>query len=60
MTTVKIDKTKLLEILKTNRDAHHAVFLEAMEGYRIGQEILGDGGGIGGVGGQEPLRRRRR
>jgi hypothetical protein len=31
---VKIEVPKLLEILRKNREAHHAVFMEAMDGYR--------------------------
>jgi hypothetical protein len=34
METVKIKRGELLAILKTNRETHRAIFLEALEGYR--------------------------
>ncbi len=34
MKTIEVNKTKLLEIIKKNRDAHRALFEEAWEGYR--------------------------
>ena len=35
MRPVRVDKAKLLTDLKANRDAHRAIFEEAVEGYRI-------------------------
>lgn len=35
MKSVTVEKTELLDILKTNRDAHRAIFENALEGYRI-------------------------
>ena len=34
MKDVKINKTKLLEALKANRETHRTIFLEAQEGFR--------------------------
>jgi hypothetical protein len=34
MKTVKIAKAELIKVLKINRDAHHSIFLEALDGYR--------------------------
>lgn len=34
MQTIKVDKERLLETLKENRDNHHAKYLAACEGYR--------------------------
>lgn len=34
MQTVKIEKSKLLETVRTNRDLHEQEYEEAMEGYR--------------------------
>lgn len=34
MKDITVDKTKLLTILKTNREAHNAIFNKALEGYR--------------------------
>jgi len=34
MQSVKVDTAHLRTIVQTNRDAHHKVFIEAMEGYR--------------------------
>lgn len=34
MHAIKVEKSKLLEILKKNRDEHRSVFEEALEGYR--------------------------
>lgn len=34
MNTVVVDKTKLLEQLEANRDAHRDVFIEALAGYK--------------------------
>lgn len=34
MEKIKVDKTKLLEILKKNRETHRGVFEQALEGYK--------------------------
>lgn len=34
MTAIKCSKDVLLKTLKTNREKHHAIFLEAQDGYR--------------------------
>ena len=34
MQKIKVEKPKLLAILQKNRDAHHAIFLEAQKGFR--------------------------
>lgn len=34
MRPVKVNKQELLKSLKKNREAHHGIFLEALEGYR--------------------------
>jgi len=33
MEVVKVDKTKLLKILRANRDEHRSIFLESLDGY---------------------------
>ena len=34
MENVKVKKTETLKILRTNRDAHQAIFAEAVDGYK--------------------------
>lgn len=34
MRPVRVNKAQLLEKLRANRDAHHGIFVEALEGYR--------------------------
>lgn len=34
MKNVKIEKAKVLEIVKANRDKHRAIFLEALDGWK--------------------------
>lgn len=34
MTAIKCEETELLTVLEKNRENHHAIFLEAQEGYR--------------------------
>lgn len=41
MDTITVDKAKLLEIIKGNRDRHRQVFEDALDGYRkYAQEVL--------------------
>jgi len=35
MQKIKVEKPKLLAILQKNRDAHHAIFLEAQKGRKV-------------------------
>lgn len=34
MNEIKVKKSELLDVLKTNREAHRKIFLEAADGYR--------------------------
>lgn len=34
MEEIVVDKAELLKVLRENRDKHHAIFVEALDGYR--------------------------